>query len=303
MADMSGSVKTIMYAFVANLGIAIIKSFAAVVTGSGAMLAEAIHSFADCANQLLLFLGIKRAKRPPSPEFPLGYGKEIYFWSFIVAVMLFSVGGLFSIYEGVHKLAHPEPLAKPHIALIVLAISMVLEAGALLGCMSVVRPKLNGRSWWQWFRKSRQSELVVVFGEDSAALLGLTAAFVAVVATMITGNPLYDALGSIAIGAFLIVIAILVGREVKELLVGQGVDRPVQMAMEQTLRDDKRIAELYNVITYQMGNDVMVAVKARMCEEGSVAQLLNDINATEADFKRAYPQVLWLFFEADNSDD
>ena len=302
MAGNSGSIKTIMYAFCANAGITVIKSIAAFMTGSGAMLAEAIHSAADCCNQLLLFLGIKLAKKPPSDDFPLGYGKEQYFWSFIVAIMLFSVGGLFSIYEGVHKLSHPEPLKQPYIALGVLAVSMVLEAGALFGAWVVVKKNLRGRSLWRWFRESRQSELIVVFGEDSAALLGLMAATIAISLAVITGNPIYDALGSISIGVILIVVAILVGTEVKGLLVGQGVDPLTKKEMIDYLNGDNRIDQLYHIITHQMGNDATVAIKAKMAEKDSAEKVINDINALEVEFKQKFPEVLWLFFEPDIRD-
>jgi len=176
MSHGADSVKSIIFALCANLAIAISKLIAAVVTGSSAMMAESVHSLADSGNQLLLLLGIKHAKRPPSPDYPLGFGKAVYFWSFIVALILFSMGGAYSIYEGIHKLHHPEPLSYPYVAVGVLLFSIAAESVSMWGCLREVNKELRGRSLGQWFRETRQSELLVVFGEDLAALLGLTLA-------------------------------------------------------------------------------------------------------------------------------
>ena len=205
MSSQSASIKSILFAFLANLGIAITKTIAAVVTGSGAMLAESIHSFADCGNQTLLFLGLRAAKKKPNAEHPLGYGMEIFFWSFIVALILFSMGGLFSIYEGIHKLSSHEGLNNPFVAVVVLSISMILEAASLYGCITQINKLRDNESLWSWLKHSRQSELVVVFGEDVAALLGLAFALLAVILSIITGNPIFDAIGSIGIGVLLII--------------------------------------------------------------------------------------------------
>ncbi len=298
----SGSLKTIFYALGANTAIACAKGVAAFVTGSGAMFAEAIHSSADAGNQLLLLLGIKLAKRPPSMDFPLGYGKEIYFWSFIVAVMLFSVGGLFSLNEGWHKLHNPQPLNMPWLAFGVLVFSMIAEGSALYGCIREVNKVRGEQNLWQWFRHTRQSEMMVIFGEDLAALLGLSAAMVAILATIITGNPLYDALGTLAIGALLVVIAFLLAKEVKDLLVGQGVEKRTLDQMYTHLRGQPEVDHVFNIVTLQMGHDVMVAIKARLNENGSAKDVSNTINRIEAGFKEQFPQVAWLFFEPDVAD-
>lgn len=292
--------KSIFYALGANMAIAVAKFAAALYTGSGAMMAEAIHSLADTGNQLLLLLGIKLAKRPPSPDFPLGHGKEIYFWSFIVALMLFSMGGLFSIYEGIHKLHHPEPLHAPYVALAVLVFSMLAEGTSLWGCMREVNKERGEAGIVHWFKQTRKSELLVVFGEDSAALLGLSFATLAVLASMVTGNPMYDALGSICIGSLLVVIAIFIGIEVKSLLVGQGVDPHVRAEMLAFLNKQPEIAEVLNLLTLQLGEDVMVAVKANMHPADTCDGFVENINRCEAAFKEEFPQILWLFFEPDN---
>jgi cation diffusion facilitator family transporter len=302
MSDMSGSVKSIYYALAANTAIAVAKTAAAFVTGSGAMFAEAIHSAADSANQLLLLYGLKRAKTPPNMKFPLGYGKEIYFWSFIVALMLFCIGGLVSIYEGVHKLQHPEPLNQPWIAVGVLVFALLAEGGSLWGCIREINKVRGAQNLWQWFRESRQSELIVIFGEDLAALCGLMAALAAVLATIITGDPFWDALGSCAIGALLIVIAVLIGREVKDLLIGQGVDPLVRDEMQAFLESQDEVLQVYNIVTLQMGPDAMVAVKAQMVATVSSREISQMINAVEVRFRARYTQVAWLFFEPDIAD-
>src|SRR6185437_10470518 len=169
MSGGADSTRAVLYALAANGAIAAAKYVAAWITGSSSMVAEAVHSTADCGNQLLLLLGLRQARRPADSQFPLGHGKETYFWSFIVALMLFSVGGLFSIYEGVHKLAGEGSLASPFVALGVLAFSIVMEAFSMAGAMREVNKVRAGRSVWEWFRGTRNAELVVVFGEDLAA--------------------------------------------------------------------------------------------------------------------------------------
>jgi cation diffusion facilitator family transporter len=304
MAHGANSLKSIFYALAANGSIAIAKGVAAWITGSGAMLAEAIHSTADCANQGLLLIGLKKAKRPPSEDYPLGYGKEIYFWSFLVAIFLFSMGGLFSVYEGWHKLHDPEPLRQPWIAVGVLIFAILAEGLSLAGCIreiNKIRPP--GQSLWRWFRDTRESDLMVVLGEDIAALFGLLFALIALLAAIATGDPFYDALGSIAIGLLLIVVAVLVGTEVKALLVGQGVEPRVKANMLNWLAERAEIDKVFNIVTLRMGSDVMVAVKASLIEcEHSAALMIERINAVEAAFKETFPNVLWLFFEPDNED-
>jgi len=302
MSHGSDSVKSILFALVANLAIAISKLVAALVTGSGSMMAESIHSMADSGNQGLLLLGLKRSKRPPSPDYPLGHGKAIYFWSFIVALILFSIGGMYSIYEGFHKLHNPEPLTYPLVAIGVLLFSIIAEGVSMWGCLKEVNKERRGRTLFQWFKQTRQSELLVVFGEDLAALLGLCFALVAVGVSIVTGNPFYDALGSIVIGSLLILIAIFIGIEVKGLLIGQGVEPDLKAEMIIFLENRSEIAKVFNLLTLQMGSDVMVAVKAHMSGFTSAEEMVRAINECEKSFKLAYPQVMWLFFEPDIKD-
>jgi len=295
--------RAIFYALSANAAIAIAKYIAAVITGSGSMLAEAVHSTADCANQLLLLLGINRAKKPPSDDYPLGFGKETYFWSFIVALLLFSMGGLFSIYEGWHKLHEPEPLSYALFALVVLSFSIVVEGLSMAGCLREVNKSRGDQSLPAWFRNTREAELLVIFGEDLAALLGLSFAFVAVLAAWITGNPMWDALGSMGIGVLLIVVAFFIGVEVKSLLVGQGVAPTVREDMLLFLKQHPSIKQVFNLRTLHMGADVMVAIKAEMTEQQDAQTLIADINQVEVAFRQRFAQVAWCFFEPDNEDD
>src|SRR5687767_8790224 len=224
MAGKADSVRTILYALGANLAIAAAKTAAAIFTGSSAMLAEAIHSYADAGNQGLLLWGMKQAKRPPSPDYPLGWGKAVFFWSFIVALVLFSLGGLFSLYEGWHKLHATEGLNYPWVAVGILLFGIAAETVSLRACLHEVNKVRDGRTLWRWFRESRQSELVVILGEDIAALFGLVLALAAILITVMTGDPMWDALGSMSIGVLLIVVAIGIGIEIKALLIGQSAE-------------------------------------------------------------------------------
>ncbi len=301
MAGKADSLRTIFYALGANFAIGLAKLGAALATGSSAMLAEAIHSFADCGNQALLLVGLQRAKRPPSPDFPLGYGKAIYFWSFIVALVLFSLGGLASVYEGVHRLSSPEPLSWPWVAVGVLAFGIAAETVSLLACLREIAKVRGGRSLWQWFRDSRQSELVVILGEDVAAEVGLALALLAVLVTIATGNPVYDALGSIAIGAVLIVVAIGIGVEIKGLLIGQSAEPDTEAAIRAFLDGRAEVEKVFRLITLQLGGTLMVSVKARM-KGASAAELVASINAVETALRERFPDVQWLFFEPDVAD-
>lgn len=302
MSHGSDSVKAIFFAFGANSSIAVAKFVAAFITGSGSMLAEAIHSLADSCNQLLLLFGIKKAKRPPNPDYPLGFGKEAYFWSFIVALMLFSMGGLVAIYEGIHKIQSPEAIVQPWVAIGVLIFAILAEGISLRTCILEVNKERGDRSFWQWFKETRQGELLVIFGEDIAALIGLCLALLAVVLTMITGNPLFDAAGSIAIGILLVIVAIFVGIEIKALLIGQSVEQNVRENMLTYFKNTEEVDQVYNLLTLQLGSDVMVAVKVKMVSYPSTKELIDAINRCEKNFKQQFPQVLWLFFEPDHED-
>ena len=295
------SLRTVLSALGANLAIAAAKTAAAVATGSSAMLAEAIHSYADSGNQGLLLWGMRQAKRPPSPDYPLGWGKAVFFWSFIVALVLFSLGGLFSLYEGWHKLVHPGPIRFPWVAVGILVFGLAAETVSLRACLHEVNKVRGGRSLWRWFRESRQSELVVILGEDLAALLGLALALAAVALTMFTGNPVWDALGSMSIGAVLIIVAAGIGIEIKALLIGQSAEHETEARLREFLQRQPGVEEVLRLLTLQLGTSLMVAVKAKMAPE-SAAELVAAINRAEAAMRAEFPEIQWLFFEPDVAD-
>ena len=301
MAGKADSVRTILYALGANLAIAAAKSAAAFFTGSSAMLAEAIHSFADSGNQGLLLLGMKQAKRPPSPDYPLGWGKAVFFWSFIVALVLFSLGGLFSLYEGWHKLAHPEPLKYAWVAVGILVFGLAAETISLRACLHEVNKLRAGRTLWRWFRETRQSELVVILGEDFAALLGLALALLAVLATMLTDNPMWDGLGSMWIGVVLIAVAAGIGTEIMGLLIGQSADPEEVKRLRSFVERCDGVDKVYRVLTLQLGTELMVALKVKV-KAASADELISRINEVETALRIEFPDIQWLFFEPDNAD-
>ena len=301
-SESGGSLPAILWALGANAGIAVAKFAAAIYTGSGSMLAEAIHSLADCANQVLLLIGLRQAKEGVSEVHPLGTGRVIYFYAMMVALMLFTLGGAFSVYEGVQRLRHPEEVHDPLVALGVLGISIVLEALSLRGAMKEIRKTQGDRSFWRWFRETRQSELLVVAGEDIAALAGLSFAFVAVAASRITGNAVFDACGSIAVGALLMAVAFVVMREVKSLIVGESAEPAVRRAIRRHIEERPEVTSVMNIITLQWGDAVVVAVQAEMAPQPSALAMVDAINVIEESIQVRWPEVRWVFFEPDYPD-
>lgn len=301
-ASHDSTVRAILYAFLANLGIAIAKSWAAWLTGSGSMLAEAIHSYADTGNQVLLYLGLKQSQKPPDTEHPLGYGKLSYFWSFVVAILLFSMGGIFSIYEGYHKLTHPEPLAQIWIAILVLILAIMLESASLYGALREIRKVRAGRPFREWLKHTRNSELVVVLGEDIGAQLGLVLALGFLITAWVTGNPVYDALGSICIGTVLIFISAFVAWRIRSLLVGRSADPEIQAAIDAIINEEDGIESVFNTITIQWGPDTMLAAKLKMDSTLSIDEAVQNINALERKLKQRVPKLKWCFIEPDIAD-
>ena len=303
MSDAShgGSVRAIFYALGANFGIAVSKFVAAAWTGSGSMLAEGIHSSADCINQLLLLLGMKEAKRPESDDHPLGHHRVTYFWSMVVALLLFFMGGAFSVYEGIHHLQHPEPLENGLIAMAVLGVAVVLEAISLAGALREIRKESGGKPFLKWFRESRESELMVVAGEDIAALLGLALAFTAVTAAVLTGDPRWDAIGTVGIGAVLMLIAIAVMIEVKALIVGESVAPEVREEITAFVAAQPEVECVLNIITLAWGSKAVIAVKARMADMDTITgrEMVDRINAVEERMQQRWPNARWVFFEPD----
>ncbi len=298
----NSTARAILYAFLANFGIAIAKTWAAMLTGSGSMLAEAIHSYADTGNQVLLYLGLTQSKKPADKEHPLGYGKLSYFWSFIVAVLLFSLGGLFSIYEGLHKLQHPEELKNLWVAIAVLVLAIFLEGGSLLGALREIKKIRGERPFREWLKHTRNSELVVVLGEDLGAQLGLMFALVFLILAKITGDPMYDALGSVCIGVILIVISVFVGLRIRSLLLGRSADPEIQAVIDDIIGKQEDIEFMFNSITMQFGPDTMLAAKIKMRGDMNINEAVASINALERELKERVPNLKWCFIEPDVAD-
>lgn len=287
-------------ALAANAAIAVAKATAAAATGSGAMFAEAIHSASDCANQGLLLLGLRQARQGPDADHPLGHGRALYFWSFLVALLLFSGGGVFSVYEGIHKLMHPEPLSRVWLAVLILAFSVVLEGWAMANAVSMISRRKGGLSFWRYLRDSKDSDLLVVFGEDLAALLGLTCALAAVLLAHCTGDPMWDALGSVAVGGVLIAVAVFLAVKVQSLLLGEAADPVLVEAARQAAAADPRLKAVGHIMTLQQGPGEVVVVLKIACDPGLPASELSDaINAFEARLRAARPDARWVFVEPD----
>ncbi len=297
----SGTTKAIFYAFSANLGIALTKTFAALWTGSGSLLAEAVHSYADCGNQVLLFIGMQRSDKQATGKHPLGYGRETYIWSMMVAFTLFSVGGVFSIHEGWQRYANPHELEYAGLALFILLAACGMEYFSLKGAMQAMREEQGERSLWQWFKETHSSELMVVIGEDFAAMLGLVIAFVMLALSAMTGDASYDALGSVFIGVLLVIVAFLIGKEVHSLLLGETAE-PVKQDIQTALENEDSIVQVFNIIAINHGNSVMVSIKAEMNPELQVSDAVKEINRIEKQLKAQHERIQWVFFELDNAD-
>ncbi len=291
--------KAIYYALFANFGIAVAKGVATFFTMSGSMLAETIHSLADCVNQLLLLFGLKSAKRLPDKSHPLGYGKDIYFWSFVVALMLFSIGGLFSIYEGVHKFHSDEPIQRVWIALTVLAVSVVLESLSLLGAIKEINSLKGDQPFLKWLKHTRSSELIIVLGEDTAAVLGLVIAFIFVYLSHALSMPVLDAVGSIAIGVILLCVSFFLIFRMKALLIGKSADPELQDQIEEAIKEGSGVDEVLNILTIQNGPYVMLAAKIKMESSINIEDACKKINKIEKNLKLKFPSLEWSFIEPD----
>jgi len=299
----SGGSKAIVAAFLANMGIALAKFIAWALSGSASMLAEAIHSVADSGNQLLLMLGGRKAKKDADRDHPFGYGRERYVSAFVVSIVLFSLGGLFAVYEGVQKIVHPHELDKTWwwLPLAVLVISIALESYSLRTAIkesNQVREK--GQSWISFVRRSKAPELPVVLLEDTGALTGLTFALLGVGLTLITGNPLFDALGTLMIGLLLVAIALILGVETKSLLVGEGANRADYDQIVDAISRGPEVEKLIHIKTLYLGPDeLMVAAKIALTADKSVRDAASDIDEIERRIRSAVPAARVIYLEPD----
>jgi cation diffusion facilitator family transporter len=294
-----GSKRAIAAAFLANLGIAVAKFVAFLLTGSASMMAESIHSVADTGNQGLLFLGGARARRAADARHPFGYGRERYFWSFVVALVLFSLGALFSLYEGFQKLVHPHDLEDPTIAFVVLGVAVVAEGLSLRTARREALPHRGARSWWAFIRETKTPELPVVLLEDVGALVGLVLAAAGLTAATVTGEERWDAVGSIGIGLLLGVIAVVLAMEMKSLLIGEAGDPTVESEIRAAIAADGAVRRIIHFRTLQLGpDDLLVAAKVDI-DAPDVAALATAIDEAEARVRAAVPTARLIFLEPD----
>jgi len=295
-----GSKRAIAAAFLANLGIAIAKFAGFLITGASSMLAEAIHSVADTANQGLLFLGGARAARPATPENPFGYGRERYFWSFVVAMVLFSVGGLFAIYEGVQKLRDPHEISSPAVALGILGVALVLEAFSLRTAVRAANPERRGQSWWRYIHRSKSPELPVVLLEDLGALLGLAFAFTGITLAVATDETRWDGAATLAIGVLLVAIAVILVVELKGLLIGESAGPEDLHRIREVIEATPQVRRLIHMRTQHIGpEELLVGAKIELDPALTSAGIVEAINATEARVREAVPIARIIYLEPD----
>ncbi|MEK7295075.1 MAG: cation diffusion facilitator family transporter [Actinomycetota bacterium] len=296
-----GSRRAIYAAFAANFGIAIAKLIGAIITGSAGLLAETFHSLADTGNQALLLVGGRRAGQKPSSRHPFGYGSERYFWSFVVALVLFSLGGLFALYEGVQKLRNPHEASHLTLAIIILLFAILLESFSLWTALKEAnKSKPKDVSWWAYVRNAKEPELPVVLLEDFGAEIGLLFALIGVVVANITGDSRWDALGSLAIGALLIGIAYVLAVKMKSLLIGEAATAQVQDSITAALLNHSHVNKIIHMRTMHLGPDeVLLAVKIEFDRDLSVAQLALAIDDAEVRARNAVKQRLVIYIEPD----
>jgi cation diffusion facilitator family transporter len=292
--------RAVLAALAANLGIAITKFIAFLVSGSTSMLAESVHSVADTGNQVLLLVGRGRSTRPPSDEHPFGFGRERYFYGFIVSVMLFTVGAVFSIYEGVHKITNPEEIRSPLVPFIVLAISAVLEGFSLRTAIHEANAVRGDRGWGTFIRRTKSPELPVVLLEDTAALIGLGLAFAGVGLAVLTHDGRWDGAGSLAIGLLLGAAAAILAMEMKSLLIGEAASAEVERRIVAALEDGPELVRVIHLRTVHLGPDsVLVTAKVAVRASDSAAQITAGINAAEQRVRALVPTAQTIYLEPD----
>jgi cation diffusion facilitator family transporter len=295
-----GSPKAIVAALAANLGIAVSKFVAFAFTGSSSMLAEGVHSVVDSGNQVLLLIGGKRSRREADPEHPFGHGADRFFYAFVVALVLFSLGSLFALYEGVDKVRHPHHLDSPVVAIGVLGVAIVLEALSFRTAVRESNPLRGNSSWIGFIRHTKNPELPVVLLEDSGALVGLVFALAGVVLAESTGNPRWDGVGTLAIGGLLAVIASILAVKMKSLLIGEGATGGQVMAISHALLDDPVLRRVIHIRTLYLGPDEMlVAAKIAVDPAATLADVARRIDSAEARVRALFPVAKVIYLEPD----
>ena len=296
----SGSTRAILAALAANAGIAVAKFVGYAITGSSSMLAEAVHSVADTSNQALLLLGQRRAQKEATELHQFGYGRARFFYSFVVALVLFSLGAVFALYEGYQKIVEPHPLTSPAVAIVILVLAIGLESYSFRTAMVESRPLKGNGSWWAFIRRSRNPELPVVLLEDTGALLGLVLALLGVGLTIVTGNPVWDGIGTAAIGVLLGVIAVILMIEMHSLLIGEGATGEELGAIQAALENTEHVDRVIHLRTQYLGpEEMLVGAKIALASTNDLATVAAAIDAAEAAVRAAVPTAQIIYLEPD----
>ena len=300
----TGGTRTIVTALIANFTISIAKFFGFVITSSSAMLAEAVHSLADTSNQALLLLGKKRSKKSPSAERPFGFGRERFFWAFVVSIVLFSLGSMYAVYEGIEKIRHPHEIESLWWALAILLFAMVMEAYAFQTAVKESRFYKGDHSWKSFIRRSRIPELPVVLLEDFGALMGLVFAFVCVLIADVTGNAIWDGIGTLSIGILLGLIAIILAIETKSLLIGEGALPEQSMRIENAIISSPEVSSLIDMRTEYLGPEtLLVAAKIEFSGETSPSDISADVDTIENRIREVEPLAKIIYLEPGSLED
>ena len=301
MSSQHESKGAIFASFAANIGVGISKFVAYMITGSSSMLAEGVHSVADSSNQLLLLVGGKQAKKKPDQAHPFGYGRAHFLYAFMVAILLFTLGGVFAIYEGYEKIHDPHMIDTPIVAYIVLGIAMILEGSALRTAMKEAKTfKPKNQTWWQFLRNTKSINHVVLTLEDSSALIGLSLALIGITLSLVTGNPLWDGVSTLLIGVLLVIVASILFVEVKSLLIGEAVDPATEQKMRKIILSVEDVDHLVDFKTLYTGpNEIFIAMKVTVGKEDSAPTIARAIDEIEARLRHAFPIAKLIYIEPD----
>lgn len=291
----------IIAAFSANIGIAIAKFIAYLITGSAALLAESAHSAVDSTNQILLIIGIKQSKKKPTRTHPFGYGRAHFLYAFMISIVLFSLGGMFAVYEGVSKIQNPEMINHPAVAYAVLVIAALLEGFALRKALGEARSfKPKSQSWWQFLQQTKSVNHVVLALEDSAALIGLSFAAIGITLSLVTGNPVWDGISTLFIGGLLVCVAFILFREVKSLLIGEAVGSSQERKLREIILGVEGVTKLVDLKTLYTGPmELFIAMKIIVDEEDTARYVSKTIDEVEAKIRKAFPIARLIYVEPD----
>jgi len=296
----AGSTRAIIAALLANAGIAVAKFVGFIITGSSSMLAESVHSVADTSTQGLLLFGQRQARKEADDLHPFGYGRSRYFYSFVVALVLFTLGSVFALYEGYHKISHPEELTSPVVAIAILLVAICLESYSFRTAAVESRPLKGSASWWHFIRTSRNPELPVVLLEDTGALIGLALALGGVGLSMLTGDPVWDGIGTMAIGVLLGIIAVILMIEMHSLLIGEGATSQEDKAIRAALAQTPNVDRLIHIRTQYLGPDeLLVGAKIALAADTDLATVAATIDAAESAVRAAVPAARVIYLEPD----